>query len=465
MPVSDHVLTIAQYREIVETCHEGIWVLDTHGVTRFVNPRMAEMLGYAVEEMIGVPLVEFVDEAWHAQARRNQERRHAGLSDRYEFPYRRKDGSRLWALIAASPLADDSGRYAGALGMVSDITERVALEAALRTSEGRFRDFAETAADWFWEMDAELRFTHVSGRFREVAGVGNESLIGKTRRDAHAGQDYDQAAWERHLADLEARVPGFEVEFPWKRPDGGVRQMRLAGRAIRDTQGHFLGYRGIGRDMTEQRRIERIQREAAALNSAIIEHAAEGLCVCHQLDHSPYLLFTVWNERMMEITGYGRDVINARGWAQTLHAGPEQQMLASERIERMLAGEDLRDEEWEIVRADGVRRVIAISTTQLPTTDGPVSVLGVMQDVTERRREQDAILHIARGVSPQSGESYLRSLLQHLSDALGGSLAFVGTLVQDRSDRLRTLAVFNPGGDERPFEYALSGSPLRRRDR
>ncbi|HRP73981.1 MAG TPA: PAS domain S-box protein [Rhodocyclaceae bacterium] len=459
MPVPDHVLTVAQYREIVETCHEGIWVLDTCGITRFVNPRMAEMLGYAVEEMIGVPLVEFVDEAWYAQARRNQDRRRAGLSDRYEFPYRRKDGSRLWALIAASPLVDDSGQYAGALGMVSDITERVELEGALRLSEGRFRDFAETAADWFWEMDAELRFTHVSGRFQEVTGVSNESLIGRTRRDVHAGQDYDPVAWEHHLADLEARVPSFEVEFPWRRQDGGLCQMRLAGRIIRDAQGRFMGYRGIGRDMTEQRRIERIQREDAALNSAIIEHAAEGLCVCQQLDHSPDLLFTVWNERMMEITGHGREAINAGGWARTVHAGPDQQLLAQERIERMLAGEDLRDEEWEIVRADGARRVISISTTRLPAVDGPVSVLGVIQDVTERRREQDAILQIARGVSAQGGEPYLKSLLQHLTEALGGCLAFVGTVVQDRPDRLGTLAVFNPSGDEGPFEYALDGSP------
>src|SRR3546814_5654722 len=76
--------------------------------------------------------------------------------------------------------------------------ERAEASAALQESEARLRDFADAASDWFWEMDAELRFSFMSERLREVTGVDPCSTLGKTRQEIGAG-DTDAEKWETHL--------------------------------------------------------------------------------------------------------------------------------------------------------------------------------------------------------------------------------------------------------------------------
>ena len=117
-----------RFRRIVETAEEGIWMIDAANKTTFANKKMAEMLGYTLEAMMGVSLFDFMEEEEHALAERNVERRRQGISEEHDFKFRRRDGSPLWALLATSPVLDEAGRYAGALAMVTDITRRRQLQ-------------------------------------------------------------------------------------------------------------------------------------------------------------------------------------------------------------------------------------------------------------------------------------------------------------------------------------------------
>ena len=129
-----------QYRRIVETAQEGIWVIDADSNTQFVNEKMAEMLGYTVEEMDGAPLLAFIDEAGKPIAGRKLERRRHGIKETHEFKFRRKDGSDLYTLVATNPLFDGEGKYAGSLAMIADVTERKRAEKVLQDSEQRYRE-------------------------------------------------------------------------------------------------------------------------------------------------------------------------------------------------------------------------------------------------------------------------------------------------------------------------------------
>jgi len=124
-------------------------------------------------------------------------------------------------------------------------------------------------------------------------------------------------------------------------------------------------------------------REESSFRKAVIERAAEGVCVCHAIAEYPYVRFTVWNKRMTEIIGYDFEEINRRGWYQTVYPDAEVQERARQRMERMREGEDLHNEHWEIVRVDGQKRTVAISTTILTTDDGINHVLALMHDVTD----------------------------------------------------------------------------------
>ncbi|HEY9726048.1 MAG TPA: PAS domain S-box protein [Chroococcales cyanobacterium] len=120
------------YRRILETASEGIWTLDAENKTVFANRKIAQMLGYTVDEMLGMSLFAFMDEEGKAIAQINLERRHHGIEEQHDFKFRRKDGSVMWAIVSATPLFDAAGQYAGAFGMITDITDRKRAEEALR---------------------------------------------------------------------------------------------------------------------------------------------------------------------------------------------------------------------------------------------------------------------------------------------------------------------------------------------
>jgi len=120
-----------KYRLLIETMQEGVWVIDANARTTFANRRMAEMLGYAVEEMTGKHLFEFMDEKGRESAQKQLERRRQGTKELHDFEFVRKDGSRLCALLATAPITDERGTYLGAIAGVLDITDRKHLEKEL----------------------------------------------------------------------------------------------------------------------------------------------------------------------------------------------------------------------------------------------------------------------------------------------------------------------------------------------
>ena len=126
------------YRTIVETSNEGIWVVDSETRTTYVNRRMSEMLGYGPGEILGKKSSEFMDEEGKARLGQLLERRSQGITESIEFKFLRKDGLPLWTISSASPLRDKGGKFVGSLGMLTDITERKRIEEALRESEQRY---------------------------------------------------------------------------------------------------------------------------------------------------------------------------------------------------------------------------------------------------------------------------------------------------------------------------------------
>ncbi len=97
----------AQYRRIVETAEEGIWMIDAENITVFVNQKMADLLGYQVEEMIGSGLFDFMDERGIEDAKRKSERRRQGISDQHDFRFTHKNGQDVWTLISTRPIFDE----------------------------------------------------------------------------------------------------------------------------------------------------------------------------------------------------------------------------------------------------------------------------------------------------------------------------------------------------------------------
>lgn len=145
---------------------------------------------------------------------------------------------------------------------------RVQANGALRESEERYKDISEVTADWFWEQDADLRFTYHSPRYFEITGFRPEHKIGTRRKHYVDVVDLEQDAgkWAAHEEDLEARRPFKNFEYAFKTFDGRIIHVRISGVPVFDAKGSFLGYRGSGTDITE---IKRAEEETRKLVDAI----------------------------------------------------------------------------------------------------------------------------------------------------------------------------------------------------
>ena len=252
-----------RYRRIVQTAEEGIWMIDASAATTFVNPKMASMLGYTAAEMTGRSMYDFMDERARADARENVRRREQGISEQHDFRLKRKDGSDLWTAMSTSTAFDADGRYEGALAMVTDITERRHAEEALRESEERFRSLTMLSSDWYWEHDAEFRLTKVVGGRAYDHNVGLRRGYGQRPWEA-ASENMAEADWDGHRRQLEAHEPFRDFEITHRGDDGELHTVSVSGEPVFDEHGRFTGYRGVGRDITEQRRAQTVRLELEA---------------------------------------------------------------------------------------------------------------------------------------------------------------------------------------------------------
>ena len=129
----------ARYRRIIDTTNEGVWQLDTQGRTMYVNQRMAEMLGYSVDEFMALSVYDLCAEEDRTRARALIGDRLRGKSGQHDWRFTRKDGSTIWCIINGVPLKDDDDNIVGVLGMMLDITAR-------KTAEDRARSLSRLYA-------------------------------------------------------------------------------------------------------------------------------------------------------------------------------------------------------------------------------------------------------------------------------------------------------------------------------
>jgi diguanylate cyclase (GGDEF)-like protein/PAS domain S-box-containing protein len=354
------------------------------------NRRLEQMLGYAPGELHGKPTRVWYasDEQWGAAGEEAYRRLASGEIIEGDSRLARRDGSRFWCRALGRSL-DPSAPEESAIFVFSDASERIAAEQALRASEALYRNLVATSNDLIWSIDLERQWTYLNPiAAQRIYGSGVEELIGRplTDRSAQAVRERDAAVFGRVMAGEQV----FDYETRHTRRDGSQVDLSFNATALRDANGAIVGATGTAHDVSEQK------RAAAALHESV---AKLRLAV-----DAADLYYWEWELSTDKLT-WGRDPGGLIGrpdersrlypdFRDMVHPEDRERYLAAGRA--ALASGEPYTAEFRIVTRDGAVRWLAAHGSVLrPPEGGAAKMIGVSQDITERKRQEEEVRFLA----------------------------------------------------------------------
>ncbi len=244
----------AHLQALLKTASDGIHILDEEGNLVEASDSFFAMLGYDRETAPKLNVRDLDAQATPAELSANV-RRQIDVPEMFETRHRRRDGSVIDVEINCHGIEIGGSVYLFASSR--DITGRKQTEERLRESEARFRAVVEATTDLVWETDTTHRFTWFATTSGKVLGYEVQELVGRCPWDIASNHHHVEAmVWQQHMEDLAARMPFRGFRFWMVTGDGGERWFSMSGSPRFDDGGQFLGYRGIGTDITSEAETE-----------------------------------------------------------------------------------------------------------------------------------------------------------------------------------------------------------------
>jgi PAS domain S-box-containing protein len=269
-----------RYRTILEEMGNGYFETNLAGNFTFVNDAQARLLGYSNEEVIGTNFraftpaerVKTVLEAYNRMYKTGEPLRN------FVDEVINKDGSHGFAETSAFPIRNDRGEVVGFRGVRRDITARRQMEEALRHSEERYRTILEEMEDAYFEVDLGGHLTFVNNSVCRDLGYSREELMGKSYK-AFTVEDDIESLFRVFNEVYRTRVPN--KGSPWRtvRKDGTHGFAETSISVLRNDKGEIIGFRGVGRDITERKQTEERLRQSKEHYRALFDNSVTGTLV------------------------------------------------------------------------------------------------------------------------------------------------------------------------------------------
>jgi diguanylate cyclase (GGDEF)-like protein/PAS domain S-box-containing protein len=376
----------ARFRQLAENVREVFWLTDPAKTqVLYVSPAYEQIWGRSCEELSAAPgdWARAIHPGDRERVLRAAQTRQASGEYVEEYRIVRPDGEVRWIRDRAFPVARNGEVYRIA-GVAEDITERRLADDALRESEARFRSLTELSSDFYWETDAEHRFTSrgSAGKPSPVGTFAKGSMLGKRRWEIPYLSP-GEAGWREHRATLDARLPFRGFELSRRRDDGSEHFVSLSGDPVFDEAGNFTGYRGVGTDITERKRAELQLRES---ERRFRDMLGKVQLVSLMLDCNARI--TYCNDYLLELTGWSREEVIGKEWFELfvpLEAGDLRKLFAG------LLGDEpgASHHQSPIMTRTGARRLIQWNNTLLRSISGEViGTASIGEDITERHNAE-----------------------------------------------------------------------------
>jgi len=371
-----------KYRMLVNLANEGILAIESGGTISFVNPRLAEMLGYEAEDLIGKHISSIVDAKWAKST--GLANLHEALNDgeRFEIVLARKDGSQVNAMVTASPLTAGSGLFQGAMAIVTEITEFKAVLERLASSEEKFAKIFQNSPQLIViSRTSDSTVTEVNDAFARVTGYRRDQLLGKNLVELGIFSEELAAMVEESLVGTGVIR---DVEVAMGTISGEQHIVRLSGHrmVLEGEECTILISCDISADAG---RVKDLRRERDVLK-AILESNPDGIVIT-DLDGS----VVECNPALLSLMGdipkerfIGRNVFTQLKGIDAAKAKRVGEKLMREGIVRNIS--------FLISRADGIAVHVDVSAVVVrDQLRKPLYLIGIIRDITDQVRHEAAL--------------------------------------------------------------------------
>ncbi|MGZ9014791.1 MAG: PAS domain-containing protein, partial [Burkholderiales bacterium] len=278
------------------------------------------------------------------------------------------------------------------------------VEHALRVNEERFRTLVQFSFDVYWETDARHRFTRqeFSANLKDAPARGSE--IGKTRWEVPYVEP-DEEAWRLHRATLDAHLPFRDFELARSTPDGGKRYVSVSGVPVFDEAGRFVGYRGVGRHITEHKRVA---AELSARQEMLDLAQKAARAVAFDWYIGARESENRWSPDLEVMYGLEPGTFDQtyEGWRKLVH--PDDWPAVKVALQRAHESGDITAE-YRVVYKDGTVHWLHAKGRMFFAADGhPERMVGFMIDITDRKNAEQEL---------RASEARFRTFVDHARDA------------------------------------------------
>ena len=371
----------------------------------------------------------------------------------FEARHRRKDGSYYPVELRLQLLAGESPPVF--IAIVHDISQRQRTEQALRSSEKRFRALVEQSPFGIQVLSPDGRTLMVNQAWEAMTGATLDAL-----RDYNLLHD-EQLVRKGIMPAIEKAFAGEAVQIPpiaynsAETPQVKVPETTFCTRAhlypIKDDDGQIREVILMHEDVSEQQRAESALRASEQRFHILAQVSPVGIFRTDAVGSCVYV-----NERWCEMAGLAPEDAAGEGWARALH--PEDRTRVFQEWQRAALSRRPFRTECRFQRPDGtITWLLAQAAAEHDAQGEVIGYVGTITDITERKRSEEAIRHIASGVSAQTGEEFFNSLVTHLTKIFHADYAFVG--ICEGQHRIRTIAVCDHGRRAENFIYDLAHTP------
>ncbi len=383
-----------RYRILMETIEEGYFELDLKGKVTFVNDAHARKLGYTREEGIGMSFRSYMNESMAAKALQIYMNIYkTGQPARYEIEYIKKNGDKHYCEVSASIINDARGNPIGFRGISLDISGRKQMEADLREREEKYKTILDSIDNGYYEVDLAGNLTFFNDSMCRIWGYSRKELMGMNNRQ-YTDEENARKLFETFNKVYLTELPTKAFDWQIRRKDGSIAFIEASVAIRKDTAGNKIGFKGIVRDITERKHVEEQLRQNQFFLIKSQEVAQIG---SYRVDSRTGQWIS--SSTLDKILGIDENYQKtARGWYNIIH--PEERedikrfMYETIKVHR----KQLFDTEFRIVRKnDGQERWAQAKAELTYDQDGnAITMIGTIQDITDRKRMEDEILKSER---------------------------------------------------------------------